>query len=318
MRALRFDKGNLEEITADRPRPGRGEALVKVKYAGICSTDLEILKGYMDFTGIPGHEFVGTVERPISLEGRRVTGEINISCGRCPLCRRGLGKHCPDRQVLGIAGRDGAFAEYLTLPMTNLHAIPDSVSDEEVAFTELLAAACEIPERVYISRSTRTAVLGDGRLAAMVAQVLKLRTADLMVIGTDPVKLRALAALEIDMSTTAAIPSMSGSFDVVVECTGSGSGLPAAIGLVRPRGTIVLKSTFHSPVRWNPSKIAVDEITITGSRCGPFEEAIRLLEKRQVDVGPFLTAVYPFDRWRTAFRRARRRGSFKVLIDMTA
>lgn len=316
MLALYFKDGQLQEKEIDRPRVSRGEALVKVRYAGICSTDLEILKGYMDFSGVPGHEFVGTVETPRSLAGRRVTGEINVSCGRCELCRRGLSKHCRERTVLGIDGRDGAFAEYLALPMANLHAVPDSVSDEEAAFTELLAAACEIPERVYISQSSRVAVLGDGRLAAMAAQVLGLKTKTLTVLGVDQEKMRLFAGLGIDTAHSATAPSMKGSFDVVVECTGSGMGLPDAVELVRPHGTVVLKSTFHAPLKWNPSQITVDEITIVGSRCGPFEAALSLLEKKKVETGPFLTAIYPFGKWETALRRARKKDTFKVLLEM--
>jgi threonine dehydrogenase-like Zn-dependent dehydrogenase len=317
MLALYFKDGALLEKETDIPRAGRGEALVKVRYAGICSTDLEILKGYMDFSGIPGHEFVGTVETPRSLAGRRVTGEINVSCGRCGLCRRGLGKHCRERTVLGIDGRDGAFAEYLALPMANLHAVPDGVTDEEAAFTELLATACEIPERVYISQSSRVAVLGDGRLAAMVAQVLRLKTKTLTVVGIDRDKMGALSALGIDTAHSATAPAMKGSFDVVVECTGNRMGLPDAVDLVRPHGTVVLKSTFHAPLRWNPSRIAVDEITVVGSRCGPFETALDLLKKKLVATGPFLTAIYPFAKWETALRRAKRKDAFKVLLEMS-
>jgi threonine dehydrogenase-like Zn-dependent dehydrogenase len=316
MQALYFKDGQLLEKEMDRPRPSRGEALVKVRYAGICSTDLEILKGYMDFTGIPGHEFVGTVETPRSLAGRRVTGEINVSCGRCELCRRGLGKHCRERTVLGIDGRDGAFAEYLTIPMTNLHAIPDSITDEAAVFTELLAAACEIPERVYISQSCRVAILGDGRLAAMAAQVLRLKTKELTVFGVEPDKMRVFNGLGIETAHTAAIPSMQGAFDVAVECTGSRMGLPDAVSIVRPHGTVVLKSTFHAPLKWNPSKVAVDEITVVGSRCGPFEKALGLLKKKKVETEPFLTAIYPFLKWETAMRRTRKKDAFKVLLEM--
>lgn len=318
MIALHFDNGQLVEKETGKPDIRRGEALVKIRYAGICSTDLEILKGYMDFSGIPGHEFVGTVEMPRSLAGKRVTGEINISCGRCRLCRRGLGKHCSERTVLGISGRSGAFAGYITLPMSNLHVVPDSVSDEEAVFTELLAAACEIPERIYISRSCRVAVLGDGRLAAMAAQVLRLKTKELTVLGVEPEKMRVIESLGISTSHAAVIPSMKGTFDVVVECTGSRMGLPDAIDLVRPHGTIVLKSTFRAPLKWNPSRIAVDEITIVGSRCGPFETALSLLQKKKVVTAPFLTAVYPLKKWKTAFRRARQKSSFKILLDMHA
>jgi threonine dehydrogenase-like Zn-dependent dehydrogenase len=318
MIALHFENRHLAEKETDKPEVRRGEALVKIRYAGICSTDLEILKGYMDFSGIPGHEFIGTVETPRSLKGRRVTGEINVSCGKCPMCRRGLAKHCRERTVLGIAGRDGAFAEYITLPMSNLHVVPDSVSDEEAVFTELLAAACEIPERVYISQSCRVAILGDGRLAAMVAQVLRLKTKGLTVLGVEPEKMRVIAGLGIDTANAVTIPRLKGTFDVVVECTGSRVGLPDAADLVRPHGTIVLKSTFHAPLKWNPSRIAVDEITIVGSRCGPFETALGLLEKKKVVTEPFLTAIYPFEKWETAFRRARRKDSFKILLDMQA
>jgi threonine dehydrogenase-like Zn-dependent dehydrogenase len=316
MRALYFQDGQITEKDLEAPSPRRGEALVRVKYAGICATDLEIFKGYMDFTGIPGHEFVGTVEMPRSLSGKRVTGEINISCGKCALCRRGLGKHCMDRTVLGISGRDGSFAEYLTLPMANIHPLPEEISDEEGAFTELLAAACEIPERVYVSRSTRVAVLGDGRLSAMVAQVLGMKTGTLTLFGVDNDKMRVFREIGVTTAHTAAIPSRKGEFDVVVECTGSRMGLPDAVSLVRPRGTVVLKSTFNSPMKWNPSRVAVDEITIVGSRCGPFESALDLLRKKRIETQPFLTAIYPFEKWETALRRARRRDAFKVLLDM--
>ncbi len=318
MRALYFKDGRIGERKTGKPRPARGEALVKVLYAGICSTDLEILEGYMNFSGIPGHEFSGIVETPRRLAGRRVTGEINVGCGRCDLCRGGLAKHRPDRTVLGISGRDGAFAEYLTLPVANLHTIPDGVSDMEAAFTEPLAAACEIPERVEIGTSSRVAVLGDGRLAAMVAQVIGLRTKALTVMGIDRGKMSVFADLGFETVDLAEAPSMKRAFDIVVECTGSAGGLPEAARLVRPRGTIVLKSTFHAPLEWNPSSIAVDEITITGSRCGPFETALDLLEKGLVKTAPFLTAVYPFDRWETALRRARERDAFKILLDLGA
>jgi threonine dehydrogenase-like Zn-dependent dehydrogenase len=318
MLALYFKDGKLEEREIETPRAGRGEALVKVRYAGICSTDLEILKGYMDFSGVPGHEFTGTVETPRSLAGKRVTGEINVSCGKCTLCRRGLDKHCRERTVLGISGRDGAFAEYLLLPLANLHAVPDSVSDEEAVFTELLAAACEIPERVYVSSTSHVAVLGDGRLAAMVAQVLRLRTKALTVIGVDEEKLRVFAGLGMDTARSQDARAMGDSFDIVVECSGSGTGLPEAVALARPRGTVVLKSTFHTPLKWNPSRVAVEEITIVGSRCGPFETALELLKDRQVATGPFLTAIYPFAKWKAALRRAKMRDAFKVLLETGA
>ena len=320
MKALWFDGRSIGERTMRRPSPRGGEVLVRVRLAGICSTDLEIVRGYMGFRGVPGHEFVGTVEPPAPrrLLGRRVTGEINVPCGTCALCRAGLGKPCPRWTVLGIDGRSGAFAEYLALPAGNLHLVPDPVSDGEAVFTELLAAACEIPERVRIGHADRVAVIGDGRLAAMVVQVLALRTDRLILFGIDPAKMGAIAALGFETRPAAEMSSRAGSFDIAVECSGSPKGLPAAVSLVRPRGTVVLKSTFAGPARWNPSAVAVDEITITGSRCGPFDTALGLLERRRVEVLPFLTAVYPFERWETALRRTRRRGSFKVAIDIGA
>lgn len=318
MRALWFDGNRIGERSMRRTSPRRGEVLVRVRLAGICSTDLEILRGYMGFRGVPGHEFVGVAEPPAPrrLLGRRVTGEINVPCGSCALCRRGLGKHCARRTVLGIAGRGGAFAGYLALPARNLHVVPDGVSDEEAVFTELLAAACEIPERVKIARGTRVAVVGDGRLAAMAVQVLGLRTDHVVLFGVDPLKMGAIAALGFEARPAGEMGDCAGAFDVAVECSGSPKGLPAAAGLVQPRGTVVLKSTYAGPVTWNPSAVAVDEITIAGSRCGPFGTALRLLERGRVKVLPFLTAVYPFDRWQAALRRARRRGVFKIALDM--
>ena len=316
MKALLFDGTTLRLCSRPRPRRKRGEALVRVRLAGICSTDLEILRGYMGFTGIPGHEFVGeVVEAPTrALVGRRVVGEINVPCNRCSLCRRGLGKHCTRRTTLGIDGRDGAFAEYLALPEANLHRVPDEVADEEAVFTELLAAACEIPVRARIAATDRVAVLGDGRLAALAAQVLSLRSRHLTVFGMNEAKMSALRSIGLRARKTGEQPGDAHAFDVVVECTGSLGGLPAAVALVRPRGTIVMKSTVAAPVRWNPSPLVVDEITVIGSRCGPFDTALRLVAMREVAVLPFLTAVYPLDRFETAFRRTRRQDAFKVCL----
>ena len=200
--------------------------------------------------------------------------------------------------------------------MTNLHAIPEGITDKEAVFTELLAAACEIPERVYISQSCRVAILGDGRLAAMAAQVLRLKTKTLTVLGVEPEKMRVFSGLGIETAHTAAIPSMQGAFDVVVECTGSRMGLPDAVSLVRPQGTVVLKSTFHAPLKWNPTRVAIDEITVVGSRCGPFEKALGLLKKKKVETEPFLTAIYPLGKWETALRHTRKKDAFKVLLEM--
>jgi len=318
MKALVFDGKRLALATAPAPRLRAGEALVKVHLAGICSTDLEIVRGYMSFRGIPGHEFVGTVVSAGAkrLVGKRVVGEINVPCGRCATCRAGLGRHCASRGVLGISGRNGAFAEYLALPAGNLHVVPASLSDEEAAFTELVAAACEIPEQVEIRREDRVLVLGDGRLAAMVAQVLSPRTDRLAVLGRNRRKLAVLRGLGIRTHGPRAAKTLLRSQDIVIECTGSPLGLPLAARLARPRGRVVLKSTFHGNLEWNPAPLVVDEITVVGSRCGPFEPALSLLEKGTVRVLPFLSAVYPLERWEAAFRTARRAGAFKVLLRM--
>jgi threonine dehydrogenase-like Zn-dependent dehydrogenase len=319
MRALLFDGRKLREVERPLPRPARGGALVRVRLAGICSTDLEILKGYFSFRGVPGHEFVGTVVSAPSgrLAGKRVVGEINVPCGRCALCRAGLGTHCPSREVLGIAGRDGAFAEYLTLPARNLHVVPAGLSDEEAAFTELVAAACEVVEQVPVSRRDRVLVLGDGRLAAMAAQVVSLTGSRVAVLGRAPRKLAVIRTLGIETFGSREGRRFGRRHDVVVDCTGSPAGLSLAASLVRPRGVIVLKSTYRGSLDWNPAPLVVDEITVVGSRCGPFERALDLLARRKISVRPFLTAVYPFERWERAVRRARGAGSFKVLMRMS-
>ena len=318
MKALFFDGAKLKETAMPRPRRGRSEALIRVHLAGICSTDLEIVRGYMSFRGIPGHEFVGTVVSASTkkLVGRRVVGEINISCGECPACRSGLAKHCPRRSVLGIAGRNGAFAEYLVLPEKNLHAVPPRLTDEEAAFAELVAAACEIPERIRVRRGDRVLVLGDGRLAAMAAQVLATKTNNLAVLGVNRRKLSVMRTLGLETHDASRTSAFLHRQDFVIDCTGRPEGLPFAVELVRPQGTIILKSTYHGELEWNPAPIVVDEITVMGSRCGPFDTALALLGKGVVNVLPFLTAVYPFGQWEAAFRRARRADAFKVLMRM--
>lgn len=320
MRALSFDGKVLSEIRTSKPRRGKGEALIRVSMAGICSTDLEILGGYMDFRGIPGHEFTGTVEKASSsrLVGRRVTGEINIPCLSCELCKGGLSKHCPGREVLGISGRGGAFAEYLVLPERNLHTVPPNISDEEAVFTELLAAACEIPARVRIAKGARVAVLGDGRLASMAAQVLALKGAQVTVAGKNRKKLEMFASLGIEAVEMPQEGYPGRPFDVVVECTGSHSGPDAACSMVRPRGTVVLKSTFRGRGSWNPTAVVLDELKVTGSRCGPFRPALALLRSGDVKVLPFLSGVYPFSKWKTAFRESRRTDNFKIAITFDA
>jgi threonine dehydrogenase-like Zn-dependent dehydrogenase len=298
------------------PRPAAGEALVRVIVAGICNTDIEILKGYMGFRGIIGHEFVGLVEECAEerLLGRRVVGEINAGCGRCDYCLKGLERHCPARSALGILGRDGAMAEYLTLPLRNLHVVPDGVADEEAVFAEPLAAAFEISEQVHVVPSSRVLVMGDGKLGLLAAMALGLACADVTVLGKHGDKLEIAARRNLKTAMPGAL-AMERAYDVVVEATGTAGGLQTALGLVRPRGTVVLKSTVAGATEMNLSPIVIDEITVVGSRCGPFAPALRALAGRLVDVRPLVTGTFPFERAREAFERARRKGSLKVLLD---
>ena len=279
------------------PRPRRGFARVRVLLSGICNTDLELVRGYHAFSGILGHEFVGVVEGPAGspLLGRRVVGEINIACGRCSWCADGLGRHCPRRTVLGIRGHPGAHAERLTLPEANLHPVPDPVPDEVAVFAEPLAAACEVLEQVEVRPGTRAAVLGAGKLGTLVALVLRAAGADVTLIGRgDELRRRG--------------------FDLVVEATGSPAGMPRAIALVRPRGTIVWKSTHHAPARFDAAPLVVNEVTVVGSRCGPFGPALALLASGRVDPAPLVSAVMPLAKGVEALRLAARPGVRKVLL----
>jgi len=318
MLALRCSAGQLI-LDPVAPLPANsGEALVRVTLAGICNTDLEILRGYMDFAGVPGHEFVGIVEHSPSgqLKGRRVVGEINANCTVCATCRAGHPTHCPHRTTLGIAGRDGAHAEYLRLPERNLHIVPDSVSDEAAVFTEPLAAALEIPDRVAIRPTDRVAVLGDGKLGLLVAQVLALNGCDLLLLGHHPEKLQIAAGRGIATRVSASdddLPAPA-TFDVVVECTGHPDGFALAWRLVRPRGTLVLKSTFHGDLTVNMSQVVVDEVTLVGSRCGPFPPALRLLAAGRVDVQGLIDSCFPLQQGVEAYAHARERGTLKVLL----
>ncbi len=317
MKAIYFDGKKAELVSARKPRRRTGEALIRIDLAGICATDLEILLGYMDFRGILGHEFVGTVEscEKKTLVGKRVVGEIFVSCRDCEVCRAKLPKHCPNRTIIGISGRDGAFAEYLTLPIENLHALPSALENEEAIFVELLAAACEFTERVPLDPESRIVVLGDGRLAAMVAQVAALHVKDPIVLGLNT---RKLAAFEVVGLRTAILENreeIGTGFDIVIDCTGKPNGLTLAVELVRPQGTIVLKSTYHGTLDWNPAPIVINEITVVGSRCGPFDKALGLLEEKKVRTKPFVTAVYGLEDFEKAVQRARHSDSFKVLLE---
>ena len=312
MRALWLEGRSLrarEDVPPPVPPPG--EALVRVTLAGVCNTDLELVRGYYPFTGIPGHEFVGRVdEGPREWIGRRVVGEINASCGACPTCRAGRRTHCPSRTVLGIKGRDGVFAEWLTLPVENLHEVPDHVPDEAAVFTEPLAAALQVQEQIAVGPRDRVAVIGDGKLGQLVARTLAVTGCALTVVGRHARKLGLLSARGI-----ATAPSLErGSADVVVECTGNPDGLALARAAVRPRGTIVLKSTYHGEAAVNLSAIVVDEITLVGSRCGPFAPALQLLASDAVGVSDLVDARFPLAAGVAAFDKARAPGVLKVLI----
>jgi len=296
------------------PKPAPGEVRIRTILAGICNTDLEVVRGYAGFRGVLGHEFVGVVDQaedPAWL-GRRVVGDINAACGNCPTCRAGRPTHCPNGTTLGIHGRDGVLAEYFCLPAVNLHLVSEAVPDEVAVFTEPLAAACEILEQVHIHPTDRVVVLGDGKLGLLVAQTLALTGCNLTAVGRHPDKLARLAAL--GLATQVEGEGLEGVADLVVECTGQPEGFRAARKMVRPRGTLVLKSTYHGEIEADLSGIVVDEVTLVGSRCGPFPPAMRLLAQQLVDVASMIEAEYPLADALAAFEHAARRGALKVLI----
>jgi threonine dehydrogenase-like Zn-dependent dehydrogenase len=283
--------------------------------AGICGTDLQLLDGYAGFTGVPGHEFVGVVESAPDADrawiGRRVAGEINIGCGRCEWCASGVKEHCLARTVVGIRDRDGAFAEYVSLPARNLHAIPDALADQAAVFVEPVAAACRILEQIDIDHRTRVAALGDGRMGLLVAQVLKTATPTVTLIGRHDEKLAIARSLGIDSRLSDDVQS-GDRFDVVVDVTGRAEGLRRALTMVRPRGTVVMKSTFHGEAPIVSWPIVVDELTLVGSRCGPFDRGIAMLASGAVRVEPLIARVATLDAFAPAFDEARR--ALKVLF----
>ena len=315
MRALQFDGTTLRYVD-DHPDPiaGPGEAIVRVRLAGICSTDLQILAGYMGFTGVPGHEFVGeVVDGPAELTGHRVVGEINYACGRCPTCEQGLGRHCPHRRVMGILGADGAFAEYLAVPVTNLHVVPDGVPDEAAVFTEPLAAAFSILEQVTVGPDDDVVVLGDGKLGLLCAQVLANTGAAVTLVGKHPENL-ALVADRGVATTLLDAWKPTAEAACVVEATGSSTGLALAAAAVRPRGTLVLKSTVADEHRLSLAPLVINEITVVGSRCGLFPPALSALTDGTVSVTPLIAATFPLTDGREALAHAARPGVRKVLL----
>lgn len=313
MRAVLWDGSAVRVV--DRPAPEATDALavVRVAVAGICNTDIELLAGYMGFRGVLGHEFTGTViAGPPAWRGRRVVGEINFACERCECCRRGLQRHCPHRQVMGIVDADGAFAEMVAVPVGNLHAVPDGVPDEAAVFAEPLAAAFEILAQVEVQPGTTAVVLGDGKLGLLVAQVLHQAGACVRAVGHHEHKLAILRRRGIDAVTEAQWDGSAA--DLVVESTGSAAGLRLALAATRPRGILVLKSTVAGQTTADLAPLVINEITVIGSRCGAFPPALRALETGSVDVCSLIAARFPLAAAVAALRQAGAAGVLKVLL----
>ena len=316
MKALRVSGGELSLQDISKPS-NDGEALVRVLRSGICNTDLEIARGYAGFSGTIGHEFVGVVESANDrlLIGKRVVGEINAGCGACELCRRGDPRHCPNRTVLGIHGRDGAHAEFLRLPDVNLIEVPEAVSDNSAVFVEPLAAAFGITEQVKIESKEKVAVIGDGKLGLLCTRSLSTKCGEITQLG----KHRAKLDLAEKYGNVTGImledaPALAREFDIVVEASGSESGFDTALNLLKPRGKLVLKSTFHGSTTWQASRVVVDEITIVGSRCGRFAPALELLSTKAVEVEDLISDELPLSRGVDAMKHAAEPGVLKVLL----
>jgi threonine dehydrogenase-like Zn-dependent dehydrogenase len=311
-RAVAFE-GDLRVIDRARPVPGADEALIRLRLGGICNTDLELIQGYKNFSGVLGHEFVGDVyEGPADWMGRRVVGEINVSCGVCDMCRRDMSTHCRQRRILGMLNYDGAFADYFRLVVRNLHPVPEAIPDEAAVFAEPLAAACQILESAHLRPSDRVIMLGAGKLGMLGAQVLRLTGCDLAVVVRRAQQADLLTRWGIPAVERSALPD--GQADVVVDCTGDASGFSDALALVRPRGTVVLKSTYTGIPQADLTRVVVQEVRVVGSRCGPMETVLRLLEQRLVDVEPLIEARYTLDEARHALEHAARPGAMKILL----
>jgi threonine dehydrogenase-like Zn-dependent dehydrogenase len=317
MKALVFIERKLQVKIIPLPQPSEDEVLIKVLKSGICNTDLEITKGYMNYEGVLGHEFVGYVvqSHQEKWNGKRVVGEINIPCSTCEACRDGMQKHCASRKILGISNKDGAFAEYLTLPIENLHEVPPEISDEEAVFIEPLAAAFRILEQVEIKKSDRILVLGDGKLGMLDAQVMRLESDNVACLGKHKRKLDVLRKMGVKILHKDQSREDTHQFDIVIEATGSGEGLSEAIFRVKPCGKVIMKSTFSERSLVDVSKIVVDEIKIIGSRCGPFEKAIDSLKKKQVRVKEMIDGVFLIEEADKAFAAAEDPATVKVLLD---
>ena len=314
MKATNFD-GSEISFDQNYPDPKLGESLVRVKLAGICGTDLEILQGYMEYHGILGHEFIGVVEKSKNSEliGKRVVGEINAGCGNCESCTKGMERHCPNRTVLGILKRDGAFAEFLSLPEKNLHEIPDSITDEQAVFVEPLAAAFEIKEQVALQKEWKVAIVGDGRLAQLISQVLKLSCPYTICFGHHQNKLQFLKKFGIDSKIGMETEDCH-TFDLVVEATGNSSGFADTMQLVKPRGTVILKSTVASRENLDLTPTIVNEITLVGSRCGLFKPAIDALATGIISVDDMIDSTFPLEQFSEAIEHAKKPDTLKVFL----
>ena len=317
MRALHFDGSQAHVVDRPEPEATPGMARVAVRMAGICNTDLELVKGYMGFEGTLGHEFVGVVEEgPEAWRGQRVVGEINFACGRCATCQRGLPRHCPTRRVMGIQNADGALAEQVLVPVENLHAVPDGISDLQAVFTEPLAAAFEILEQIHIEAGLDCLVLGDGKLGQLAAQVLQRAGAEVCAVGHHPEKLALLSARGIETRLESDWQPRPTS--LVVEATGSARGFQLALASTRPRGTLVLKSTVAEHPQVDLAPLVIHEIRLLGSRCGPFEPALQALGEGSVEVAALVEERLPLARADDALRRAALPGALKVLVEVAA
>ena len=317
MKALVFDGKLKLSFNEPIPVPSEGEALIRILMAGICNTDIEITKGYMGFNGIPGHEFVGTVEeissKDKSLLGKRVVGDINCGCGKeeCEFCKKGLGRHCPNRTTLGISGRNGCFAEYITLPIANLLEVPESIPDKIAVLTEPLAAGFEILEQLHISPDQEVLIVGDGKLGLLINHALSTTGAKITHTGKHTNKLKLVESNHCQTFLLEELPLKQ--FDIVIEATGSISGFQFSVQHTKPRGKLVLKSTLADNQKIDLSPVVVNEITIIGSRCGLFQPALNYLATG-VDLSPLITAVYPIDKGLEAFETANTKESLKVMI----
>ncbi len=319
MIAVHLSAGRVSVQKVAKPRRPDGFAVIRLLMGGICNTDLELQRGYYGFEGIPGHEFVGEVTEADddALIGKRVVGEINLACTRCAWCARGLGRHCPKRTVLGIVKHPGAFREFLTLPERNLHIVPARIATRHAVFLEPLGAACEILEQVKITKGAAVAVLGDGKLGLLIAQVLQVVGANVHQFGRHKEKLRIAAKVGVAVElVTKKMPVAA--YDWVVDATGSAEGLRTAVSMARPRGTVIMKSTVHGEVRIDTAPIIVNEITLVGSRCGRFAPAIQLLGSGRIHVEDMISESYTLAEAPQAFARAAQRGVLKVLLTSSA